>query len=145
MQFARTAALCTATILVAGALIYGLSADLGAGARVDSIGKPEVVEITSSPGTCTAVQSFIADDGATVTYAGCGTKGARTRISARCSDKSLPLAYIDLEFELGSTSNYVRFYDVCSASADQIRRENERPRTISIWKLEPAFEVLPGR
>jgi hypothetical protein len=135
MRFVRAAALCTATILVVGALIYGLSGDPGAGARVDSIGKPEVVEITSSPGTCAAVQSFFANDGATVTYADCGTKGARTRISSRCSDKSLPLAYMNLEFEPGSTSNYVQFYDVCSASADQIRRENERPRAISVWKL----------
>jgi hypothetical protein len=107
-----------------------------AGLRVASIGEPHVVSITIDPGICDPLSLVVVEQFGRIAYTECGAKAKKGRIVARCADAQLPAAVVDYEFELGSSSNYVEFRDVCSSSREQIEAANSTAKAIgtTLWR-----------
>ena len=124
-----------AVALLAAVIVWSWQAP-SVGLRVDAIGEPQVVAISATPGSCSEPASAVGSDGRKFVLAECGSSATRVRITARCSNAALPVAYVEQEFEKGTTSNYVQFNDVCSSSAEQIASANAKSAGTTIWKRE---------
>jgi hypothetical protein len=94
-------------------------------------GFPNPIRFESSKGKCDKV--WVSERDATMAGANCGvTPAGRGRISVFCPDASLPAAFIEREFAPGS-SDGVLFNNVCSSTAEQIRKGNEKRDESGYW------------
>ena len=113
-------------------MITSACSDSGAGIKVHHVGSPAPAAITIDQGKCSTLDS-VDSDGKLLSTTDCGGPPGERRIAVKCAGTTLPEAFIQQHFPSGE-SHYVVFNNVCSSTADEIQKENQRARgRLAVW------------
>lgn len=114
-----------AAVLLLFALFVGC-ADERAGVEVFYVGPARRIEVAIGSGVCIPTEGYH--------HFRCGVLAGNQRVSLRCLDMDLPIAYLDGYFQHGSDSNLAVFNRVCDLSSNDVIAENARAKgTLMVW------------